>query len=78
MALYRCLQESITNAARHGHATEIVISLHYEEKLIRLDVQDNGLGTEDLKAGFGVNAMKERASNLQGQVYFYSKPGKEP
>ncbi|MEK4882950.1 MULTISPECIES: helix-turn-helix transcriptional regulator [Paenibacillus] len=75
MALYRCLQESITNAARHGHATEIVISLHYEEKLIRLDVQDNGLGTEDLKAGFGVNAMKERASNLQGQVYFYSKPG---
>lgn len=75
MTLYRCLQESITNAVRHGQASEIVISLHYEEKLIRLDVQDNGLGTEDLKAGFGVNAMKERASNLQGQVYFYSKPG---
>lgn len=75
MTLYRCLQESITNAVRHGQASEIVISLHYEEKLIRLDVQDNGLGTGDLKAGFGVNAMKERASNLQGQVYFYSKPG---
>jgi DNA-binding NarL/FixJ family response regulator len=38
-------------------------------------VQDNGLGAEDLTAGFGLNAMKERASNLQGQVYFYSKPG---
>ncbi|HBS46018.1 MAG TPA: histidine kinase, partial [Paenibacillus sp.] len=69
------LQESITNAVRHGQASEIVITLHYEEKLIRLEVQDNGLGTEDLKAGFGVNAMKERASNLQGQVYLYSKPG---
>jgi DNA-binding NarL/FixJ family response regulator/signal transduction histidine kinase len=75
MTLYRCLQESITNAIRHGQASEIVITLHYEEKLIRLEVQDNGLGTEDLKAGFGMNAMKERASNLQGQVYFYSKPG---
>ncbi|WP_405175287.1 hybrid sensor histidine kinase/response regulator transcription factor [Paenibacillus sp. FSL H8-0261] len=75
MTLYRCLQESITNAVRHGQASEIVITLHYEEKLIRLEVQDNGLGTEDLKAGFGVNAMKERASNLQGQVYLYSKPG---
>lgn len=75
MTLYRCLQESITNAVRHGQSSEIVITLHYEEKLIRLEVQDNGLGTEDLKAGFGVNAMKERASNLQGQVYFYSKPG---
>jgi len=75
MTLCRCLQESINNAVRHGQASEIVISLHYEEKLIRLDVQDNGLGTGDLKAGFGVNAMKERASNLQGQVYFYSKPG---
>ncbi|MEK5434744.1 MULTISPECIES: helix-turn-helix transcriptional regulator [Paenibacillus] len=75
MTLYRCLQESITNAVRHGQASEIVISLHYEEKLIRLDVQDNGLGAEDLTAGFGLNAMKERASNLQGQVYVYSKPG---
>ncbi|WHY19362.1 hybrid sensor histidine kinase/response regulator transcription factor [Paenibacillus sp. G2S3] len=75
MTLYRCVQESITNAVRHGQASEIVISLHYEEKLIRLDVQDNGLGAEDLTAGFGLNAMKERASNLQGQVYFYSKPG---
>lgn len=75
MTLYRCLQESITNAIRHGQASKIVITLHYEEKLIRLEVQDNGLGTEDLKAGFGMNAMKERASNLQGQVYFYSKPG---
>ncbi|MEK4345210.1 hybrid sensor histidine kinase/response regulator transcription factor [Paenibacillus sp. FSL P4-0184] len=75
MTLYRCLQESITNAVRHGQASEIVITLHYEEKLIRLEVQDNGLGTEDLKAGFGVNAMKERASNLQGQVYLYSKSG---
>jgi DNA-binding NarL/FixJ family response regulator/signal transduction histidine kinase len=75
MTLYRCLQESITNAVRHGQASEIVISLHYEEKLIRLDVQDNGLGAEDLTAGFGLNAMKERASNLQGQVYVYSKLG---
>ncbi|MNH94376.1 Transcriptional regulatory protein DegU [compost metagenome] len=75
MTLYRCLQESLTNAVKHGQASEIVMSLHYEDQQIRLEVQDNGLGTADLQADFGVTAMKERASNLQGQVYLYSKPG---
>ncbi|OPH53480.1 histidine kinase [Paenibacillus ferrarius] len=75
MTLYRCLQESLTNAVRHGQASDIMVNLHYEEKQIRLEVQDNGLGKEDLQAGFGVSAMKERASNLQGQVHIYSKPG---
>ncbi|GFZ86815.1 histidine kinase [Paenibacillus marchantiophytorum] len=75
MTLYRCLQESLTNAVRHGQASEIEIKLQYEEKQIRLEVQDNGLGTENLQAGFGVNAMKERAANLQGQVNLYAKPG---
>lgn len=75
MTLYRCLQESLTNAVRHGQASEVTVNLHYEDTQIRMEVQDNGLGTEDLQAGFGVKAMKERAFNMQGQVYLYSTPG---
>ncbi|GMX61891.1 hybrid sensor histidine kinase/response regulator transcription factor [Paenibacillus elgii] len=75
MTLHRCLQESLTNAVRYGQADEIAVSLHFEEKQLRLEVQDNGLGTEELQASFDLTAMKERASDLQGQVHIHSKPG---
>lgn len=75
MTLYRSLQESLTNAVRHGHSTEIIVSLHFEPQQIRLDVQDNGCGVEKWKDGFGLTAMKERVSQLQGRVIVYSKKG---
>ncbi|MGN7308996.1 sensor histidine kinase, partial [Bacillus subtilis] len=73
MAFIRCLQESLTNAVRHGQATEITVSLHFEQQYTRLEVQDNGSGLEEWREGFGMNAMKERAMNLQGQVSVYTK-----
>ncbi|MET3211093.1 UNVERIFIED_CONTAM: signal transduction histidine kinase/DNA-binding NarL/FixJ family response regulator [Paenibacillus sp. PvR008] len=75
MAFIRCLQESLTNAVRHGQATEITVSLQFEQQYTRLEVQDNGSGLEEWREGFGMNAMKERAMNLQGQVSVYTKPG---
>ena len=75
MTLYRSLQESLTNAVRHGHSTEITVSLHFEPQQIRLDVQDNGCGAEEWKDGFGLTAMKERVSQSQGRVIVYSKKG---
>lgn len=75
MTLYRTLQESLTNAVRHGHSTEIIVSLHFEPQQIRLDVQDNGCGVEEWKDGFGLTAMKERLSQSQGRVIVYSKKG---
>ncbi|EMI3503418.1 TPA: hybrid sensor histidine kinase/response regulator transcription factor [Bacillus cereus] len=75
MILYRSLQESLTNAVRHGHSTEIIVSLHFEPQQIRLDVQDNGCGVEEWKDGFGLTAMKERVSQSQGRVIVYSKKG---
>ncbi|AJS58236.1 helix-turn-helix transcriptional regulator [Paenibacillus sp. IHBB 10380] len=75
ITFYRCLQESLTNAVRHGQATEIVVSLQFEQQQTRLEVQDNGLGAEYLQEGFGLTAMKERAFNLQGQISVYSELG---
>ena len=37
-------------------------------------MQDNGKGNEEWQEGFGMNAMKERAMNLQGQLSVYTKP----
>ncbi|HDR4906975.1 TPA: hybrid sensor histidine kinase/response regulator transcription factor [Bacillus cereus] len=74
IAFIRCLQESLTNAVRHGQGTEIIVSLQFEQQYTRLEVQDNGKGNVEWQEGFGLNAMKERAMNLQGQLSVYTKP----
>jgi len=74
IAFIRCLQESLTNAVRHGQGTEIIVSLHFDQQYTRLEVQDNGNGNVEWQEGFGINAMKERAMNLQGQLSVYTKP----
>ncbi|ANN33047.1 histidine kinase [Bacillus thuringiensis serovar coreanensis] len=74
IAFIRCLQESLTNAVRHGQGTEIIVSLQFEQQYTRLEVQDNGKGNVEWQEGFGMNAMKERALNLQGQLSVYTKP----
>ena len=74
IAFIRCLQESLTNAVRHGQGTEIIVSLQFEQQYTRLEVQDNGRGNVEWQEGFGINAMKERAMNLQGQLSVYTKP----
>ncbi len=74
IAFIRCLQESLTNAVRHGQGTEIIVTLQFEQQYTRLEVQDNGKGNVEWQEGFGMNAMKERAMNLQGQLSVYTKP----
>ncbi|KUF32770.1 hybrid sensor histidine kinase/response regulator transcription factor [Bacillus cereus] len=74
IAFVRCLQESLTNAVRHGQGTEIIVSLQFEQQYTRLEVQDNGKGNVEWQEGFGMNAMKERAMNLQGHLSVYTKP----
>ncbi|PEP83776.1 histidine kinase [Bacillus toyonensis] len=74
IAFIRCLQESLTNAVRHGQGTKIIVSLQFEQQYTRLEVQDNGKGNVEWQEGFGMNTMKERAMNLQGQLSVYTKP----
>ncbi|PEK31001.1 histidine kinase, partial [Bacillus toyonensis] len=58
IAFIRCLQESLTNAVRHGQGTEIIVSLQFEQQYTRLEVQDNGKGNVEWQEGFGMNTMK--------------------
>lgn len=62
----RCLQESLTNAKKHGMASAIRIRLVYGRESIELTVVDNGKGAELIVEGFGLRAMSERAANVNG------------
>ncbi|MEF2966577.1 hybrid sensor histidine kinase/response regulator transcription factor [Paenibacillus sp. M1] len=73
LVLYRCLQETLTNASRHGQASVIQVLLQYEHAQVVLQVQDNGRGDDHLQFGFGLTGMKERLAPLQGKLYIHSQ-----
>lgn len=68
--LFRVIQESVTNAVRHGDATQIDISLYIEENNLYLRIQDNGQGCEDIHYGFGLKQMTERLAMINGKVVY--------
>ncbi|WP_179595094.1 sensor histidine kinase [Neobacillus driksii] len=73
ITLIRCLQESLTNAIRHGNANEIMITLKADFSHLILLIQDNGIGIREVSFGFGLNGMKERLESLQGRLSIESK-----
>nr|WP_288327976.1 sensor histidine kinase [uncultured Clostridium sp.] len=74
-AIYRVIQESITNAIRHGHATKVYVTIYKRENDLVLIVTDNGIGCEKIESGFGLQHMKERVELLNGSIEFSSKNG---
>jgi PAS domain S-box-containing protein len=78
-ALFRILQESLTNIVRHAKASRVSVHLWNENHTTVLQVQDNGVGIPaELIAGpasFGLLSMKERALMLGGAVDVMSGPG---
>ncbi len=75
-ALFRILQETLTNVARHADATSVDIHLFRELGSVILKIQDNGCGTtpERLFAptSLGIRGMKERALLLGGDLVIRS------
>lgn len=75
IALYRAIQEGLTNGVRHGQATEFNITLKYEDDFIELFMKDNGTGATTIEKGQGLKGMEERFLSLGGEVKFYSEDG---
>jgi signal transduction histidine kinase len=78
-ALFRILQEALTNVARHAHATKVVISLTEEDECLTLCVKDDGRGITDAqivdRKSLGILGIRERARLLGGDVGIAGQPG---
>ena len=74
-AIYRVIQEGITNAVRHGKANRIWITLKKVDGEIILVIRDDGIGAKEIKSGFGTKHMKERIEMLRGTVTFDGSNG---
>jgi signal transduction histidine kinase len=77
-ALVRIACEAITNAARHSGAGTVTLHLQRDGRLVRLRVADRGSGfdTTAPAAGFGLIAMRERASSVGAELHVCSAPGR--
>lgn len=75
MAIYRVIQESMTNAIRHGKADKIWIAIKRDNSDIILKIRDNGVGCTEIKNGFGTRHIKERIGMLGGKVTFDGSKG---
>ncbi len=69
-AVYRILQEALTNVTRHANASKVIVKLYEKNSILVLEVADNGKGI--LKAeknktqSLGITGMKERAFMING------------
>lgn len=78
-AVFRIMQESLTNIAKHAHATRATLSLTRKDDHLVLMVQDNGAGfdlsTPRKLNSFGLSGLRERAYLVAGEVTIESSPG---
>jgi signal transduction histidine kinase len=85
--LYRVVQEALTNVSRHAKATRATIGIVERDGRVTATVTDDGEGLpeggasrartpdEELKGGFGVSGMRERAELVGGEVELVPGPG---
>lgn len=76
-ALYRIIQEALTNARKHGAAKRVTVSVRDDDNSVEAAIVDDGKGF-DVTAradGFGLIGIRERVGLLDGQVRVESTPG---
>lgn len=79
LAVFRVVQEALTNSARHGDPTRIAIEMRRENHSLVVTVTDDGhgfsVGAHPQHGTFGILGMQERAEQWNGSVRITSTPG---
>jgi signal transduction histidine kinase len=68
VAIYRILQEALTNSLRHGNAKSILISFWEQQGSLIINIKDDGRGAEKIEKGIGLAGMEERLAPLGGSI----------
>jgi len=75
-AIYRVVQETLTNIIKHSQSSQVQLDLNTENDILYLIIQDDGIGFEAsvVQFGNGLKGMYERISNVNGKINIKSKP----
>jgi len=78
VAVFRLVQESVSNAMKHGQSKDIWVKLEWLNDIINIVVKDDGIGfdvKEVRDKSFGLIGMRERITLLKGTMKINSNPG---
>lgn len=77
-ALYRGVQEMLTNVSKHARAKSVCVLLDRGIRHVRLTVDDDGCGfsASPQGSGLGLAGLRERAQHLGGTLHIESEPGR--
>ena len=77
-AVYRTIQESLANVARHSKARQGEVSLIYHPDMLEVMISDDGIGfdIDHKKESMGLRSIRERISSVRGTVQVQSAQGK--
>jgi signal transduction histidine kinase len=67
-AIYRLLQEGLTNSFKHGRASRITVTFWKTERDVLVNIRDNGQGSKEIIEGIGISGMRERVEALGGEI----------
>lgn len=80
LALFRIVEEALRNAAVHGHARQVTVSLEREGTVLVMTIVDDGkgfdVGAARRTAGLGLLSIEEHARLARGQALVHSRPGR--
>ncbi|MNM16531.1 Oxygen sensor histidine kinase NreB [compost metagenome] len=78
-AIFRVLQESLSNIVRHAQASEVEVALAQDQDAIVVRISDNGIGMQPgddgKRAAFGLKSIRERVHALGGELRIDSQAG---
>lgn len=77
LIIYRALQESLTNIARHSQAHKVVVTLLSQQQKLIIQIDDDGVGFDTTQARTGASGllhMRERAAEVDGEVIITKSP----
>jgi signal transduction histidine kinase len=82
-ALYRIVQEALTNVTKHAQATRVTVGLQREDQMVRCSIRDDGIGCDPavvlaprVERGLGFVGIQERLNSLGGKLQIVSFPGR--
>jgi signal transduction histidine kinase len=73
---YFVAAEALANTLKHANASQVRVSVEYEEGVLRIDVTDDGSGGADIGAGSGLLGLRDRVTALGGTLSVRSAPGR--
>ncbi len=79
IALYRLMQDSLSNVVQHAHAKKVTVALDRTDEGLTLEITDDGVGIADLAAAqrlsYGMASMRQRVRAVGGEFEVLSHPG---